>query len=91
VAIRLDILNRLLLGQTAYHRNEEAWDVLGEDGTIVAVLCPRENHVSLSVPQVKRQPGGAGITPYRERVELKVTDTNLPDGIDRLRVLAGAP
>jgi hypothetical protein len=90
---RLDILNRLLVGHTTFHRVDDAWDLLDEDGLVAAVLCPRQNHVSIAEPAKRVPPAPDGrMIPYGEKVQVKVGDDNIDDGIDllhRLRRSAG--
>ena len=91
MATRLDILDRLLIGHTVYHRMHDAWDVLDSTGAVVAVLCPRTNHVSISPTQRSRQRAPEGrLIPYGERVALKVTDANLDEGVALLAQLRDA-
>jgi hypothetical protein len=40
----LEILNKVALGQTLFHRGHDAWDLLDADALVAAVLCPRMHH-----------------------------------------------
>jgi hypothetical protein len=85
----LEILDQLLLGQTAYHRRPDAWDLLDKNGLVIAVLCPRKAFVAFS-PVPKRaapaRPDGSFV-PYGEKVALRITADNIEDGIDKIHEL----
>jgi hypothetical protein len=85
----LEILDRVALGQTLFHRDDHAWDLLDADGFVVAVLCPRSHHLSISLPpdgRTERAPAGRRI-PYGEKVELKITETEIARGIEIVQSL----
>ena len=85
---RLDILDRLLVGHTTFHRVDDAWDLLDEEGLVAAVICPRQKHVSIAEPAKRVAPVPEGrMIPYGEKVQLKVGDDNIDEGIDLLRRL----
>jgi hypothetical protein len=78
----LEILDRLLLGHTAYHRRPDAWDLLDSQGRVVAVLCPRQHHVSVAPTDARPTPHrGENIVPYKEKVAAKITGDKVDEGI----------
>lgn len=80
---RLDILARVLLGQTAFHRSEDAWDLLDEQRLVAAVLCPRQHHVSVAPLHKRVEPAPEGaLLPYgAPKVGWKITDK--PNAVKR--------
>lgn len=77
----LEILNQLLLGRTSFHRSHDAWDLLDGDGRVVAVLCPRQRHVSIAPPAQPGPPAPAGrLMPHREKVKWKVSEDDIETG-----------
>ena len=89
----LESLSRVAVGQTLFHRDHDAWDLLDGDGLVVAVLCPRTAHLSISPPKSKRAtpaPAGRRI-PYGEKVTWKITEDEIPRGLAEIqRLVAGA-
>ncbi len=87
----LEILNRVALGQTLFHRDDDAWDLLDVDGLVAAVLCPRTHHLSISPPRKRVRPAPVGRRiPYGEKVRWKITEDKISEGIDIVRRLAAA-
>ena len=87
----LEILDRLLLGQTAFHRCDDAWDLLDDAGLVTAVLCPRRRHVSIAPVMPRAEPAGVGrLMPYGEKVESKITADNVEHGVSVIRELVAA-
>jgi hypothetical protein len=88
----LEILDRVAFGRTLFHRDFDAWDLLDETGLVAAVLCPRKQHLSISVPSGERlQPARVGKRiPYGERVEWKITSDKIEDGIEIVRRLVAS-
>jgi hypothetical protein len=88
----LEILNKVALGETLFHRDDDAWDLLDTDGLVAAVLCPRTHHLSISPPRQRVRPVPAGRRiPYGEKVEWKITEEMLDDGVAIVRRLAASP
>lgn len=91
----LEILDRLLLAQTAFHRCDDAWDLLDAAGLVTAVLCPRKKHVSIAPVTPRVAPARVDrLMPYGEKVEAKITADNLEEGLalihDLVEATAGA-
>jgi len=85
----LEIFDKLAYGHTLFHRDGDAWDLLDNQGMVVAVLCPRKTFVSVAPPEsgrAERKPAGTRI-PYGEKVAFRVDDSNLDDGIAKLQAL----
>jgi hypothetical protein len=78
----LEILDRVVYGQTIFHRARDAWDLIDEDGLVAAVLCPRKSHLSISIPskRVPPKPVGRRI-PYGEKVAHKIGDGDIEGGV----------
>jgi hypothetical protein len=89
-ATGLEILDRLLLGQTAFHRCDDAWDLLDHAGLVTAVLCPRKKHVSIAPVTPRVKPARVGrLMPYGEKVAAKITTDNFADGLRTIHDLVG--
>jgi hypothetical protein len=87
----LEILDQVLLGQTTFHRCDDAWDLLDENGLVAAVLCPRKQHLSVAPVAQRVPPAPVGrLMPYGEKVELKITADGVEEGVDAVRRLAAA-
>ncbi len=84
----LEILDRVAFGQTLFHRDRDAWDLLDRDGLVVAVLCPRQAHLSISPLKTHVPPAPASKRmPYGERVEWKIAAESLDKGATIIRQL----
>jgi len=87
----LEILDRLVRGQTVYHRSEDSWDLLDAAGLVTAVLCPHKQHVSIAPLADRRAPAPEGrLMPYGERVEWKITADKVEEGVEVVRRLVEA-
>jgi hypothetical protein len=56
----LEIFEELVRGQTVYHRCDDAWDLLNQEQLVVAVICPRIAHVSISPTSKPSRPARVG-------------------------------
>src|SRR5438094_705786 len=73
MASGLEIFDRVVYGQTLFHRDHDAWDLIDENGLVAAVLCPRKSHLSISIPRKRVPPKPAGRRiPYGEKVAHKI-------------------
>ena len=82
----LEILDQVLLGQTAFHRCHDAWDLLDERGLVAAVLCPRKHHLSVAPLAERVPPAPVGkLMPYGEKVKWKITADGVEEGIEVVR------
>ena len=76
----LDILDEVLLGQTAHHRRPDAWDLLDRSGRVAAIVCVRKSSGFVTIPlppgpdRGHLRPNGAIVMPYAEEVVAHVTD-----------------
>jgi hypothetical protein len=82
VTTGLEIFDRVVYGQTVFHRDHDAWDLIDEDGLVAAVLCPRTSHLSIAIPtkRVRPKPVGRRI-PYGERIAWKIRKEEVDRGI----------
>ena len=85
----LEILDAVVYGQTVFHRDLDAWDLIDEDGLVAAVLCPRSGHLSIAIPtkRVEPKPVGRRI-PYGEKVAWKIREDEIERGIAIIANLA---
>jgi hypothetical protein len=85
----LEIFDRIAFGRTVFHRDDDAWDLLDEDGLVAAVICPRKSHVSIAPvePRVSPKPVGRKM-PYGEIVTEKITADQIERGTEILARLA---
>lgn len=87
----LDILDHVAYGQTLFHRDTDAWDLLDADGLVAAVLCPRAYHLSIALPKKRLPPVPVGRRiPYGEKVEWKVNAESLAEGKEIVSRLAAS-
>ena len=88
----LEIFNRVVYGQMLFHRDKDAWDLIDEDGLVAAVLCPRTEHLTISLPKkrVKPKPAGRRV-PYGERKWDEIREHDIERGIDLVGDLARRP
>jgi len=78
----LEIFDRVVYGHTVFKRDHDAYDLIDAEGLVAAVLCPRANHLSISLPakRVAPKPAGRRI-PYGEKVAWKIRDDEIDRGI----------
>lgn len=80
----LEILDEVLLGQTAHHRRMDAWDLLDAQQRVAAVVCVRKpsGFVTISLPTGPERellkPDGPIVMPYDEEVVAHVTPNGDP-------------
>jgi hypothetical protein len=85
----LEIFDRVAYGQTLFHRDADAWDLIDEAGLVAAVLSPRAQHLSISLPQSRVKPAPVGRRiPYGEKVKWKITQDTIDEGISVVTELA---
>jgi hypothetical protein len=88
----LEILDKVVVGQTLFHRCDDAWDLIDDRGLVCAVLCPRKQHLSISPVARRVAPAPAGrLIPYGEKVALKITADAIEQGTDEIRKLVSGP
>jgi hypothetical protein len=91
----LEILDQLLLGQMAFHRRPDAWDLVDAQGHVPAVLCPRTKRGFVAISPCPDRPplrrDGGGFVPYKEKVKWRITSDNVDEGVARVRELVAGP
>jgi hypothetical protein len=87
----LEIFDRIAYGQTLFHRDHDAWDLIDVDGLVTAVVFPRAQHVSISPVEKRMPPKPAGRRiPYGEKVVWKITEDQIESGTGILQQLSAS-
>ena len=87
----LEVLDRIAYGQTLFHRDHDAYDLLDGNGCVAAVLCPRQSFVAVAIPARRLPPKPVGRRiPYGEKVAHRISESNLDDGAELLQQLVQA-
>jgi hypothetical protein len=85
----LEIFDHVASGQVVFHRDDDAWDLLDEDGLVAAVLCPRKTYLTVSLPPKRVPPKPAGRRmPYGEKKKFEISEDQLQTGRERIAALA---
>ena len=84
----LEIFDKVADGQTVFHRDRDAWDLIDDDGLVAAVLCPRTKYLTISVPPKRVPPKPVGRRmPYGELKADEIHEEDIERGREMLAAL----